>query len=119
MSFRNPIGHRAARALAVVALVGFCGCKTVHEEIKPVRETTLSVARSGGEITLSWLGVRGSYYTVMYSDARGGRARWAPLPDAINIPARVSGEPILVYDRLPANQQRYYRLVQDTKPLVP
>ena len=115
-------GKRTTRALAALALVLGCaagGCKTVHEEVQPLRETTLTVARSGGDVTLSWIGVRGTYYSVMYTDARGAKAQWKLLPDAINVRGLVSGEPIVVKDRLPATQPRYYRLLQDSKPLVP
>ncbi len=106
----------------VCAGVAFCslmGCKTIHEEIRPIRETTLTVARAGGDVTLSWIGQRGMYYSVMYAESRGGLARWNFLPDAINVLGLASGEPILVMDRLPASEQRYYRLVQDSKPIVP
>jgi hypothetical protein len=37
--------------LALAALVLAAGCKTVREELRPVRETTLTVARSGGEVS--------------------------------------------------------------------
>jgi hypothetical protein len=102
--------------LCGIALVG--GCATVREELKPIRETQLSVARTAGDVTLSWIGVRGSYYTVMYSDGRGGRARWLPLDNAVNVPALATGEPIVVYDRVAPSKPRYYRLLQDTKPIV-
>ncbi len=113
------VSFLSALALALALAGGLSGCKTVREELRPVRETTLTVARSGGEVTLSWIGMRGMYYSVMYADARGGRARWKPLPDAVNIPALVSGEPIIVHDRVNSAQPRYYRLVQDSRPLVP
>ncbi len=90
----------------------------VHEEIKPIRETMLTVARAGPDATISWVGQRGMYYTVMYSNERGKRAKWHMLPDAINIYATVSGEPIIVRDTVPT-PNRYYHLVQDVKPLVP
>ena len=86
-------GKRTTRALAALALVLGCaagGCKTVHEEVQPLRETTLTVARSGGDVTLSWIGVRGTYYSVMYTDARGAKAQWKLLPDAVNV--REGGE---------------------------
>ncbi|NLG33876.1 MAG: hypothetical protein GX548_00830 [Lentisphaerae bacterium] len=108
-----------ALALTGAVLIVFCGCKTIREELQPVRETTLTVARSGGDVTLSWIGVQGMYYTVMVADARGARAQWKPLPDAVNVRALVTGEPILVKDRVPASQPRYYRLVQNAMPLVP
>ena len=108
-----------ALALALAALAGLAGCRTVREEVQPLRETTLTVARSGGDVTLSWIGVRGTYYSVMYTDARGAKAQWKLLPDAINVRGLASGEPIVVMDRLPANQPRYYRLVQDVRPLAP
>ena len=103
-------GKRTTRALAALALVLGCaagGCKTVHEEVQPLRETTLTVARSGGDVTLSWIGVRGA------------KAQWKLLPDAVNVRGLATGEPIVVMDRVPASQPRYYRLVQDAKPLAP
>ena len=115
-------GKRTTRALVALALVLGCaagGCKTVHEEVQPLRETTLTVARSGGDVTLSWIGVRGTYYSVMYTDARGAKAQWKLLPDAVNVRGLATGEPIVVMDRVPASQPRYYRLVQDAKPLAP
>ena len=112
-------GRRVGLALGLaLAFLAAAGCKTVREELRPVRETTLSVARAGGDVTLSWIGTRGVYYTVMYADARGAKARWAPLPDAINVQGLATGEPIMVYDRVAPSRQRYYRLVQDSKPLV-
>ena len=113
-------GHRGwVLALGVAALAALAGCKTIHEELQPIRETTLTVARSGGEVTLSWIGVKGMYYSVMYADSRGAKARWAFLPDAVNVRGLVSGEPIVVKDRVDPSQQRYYRLAQDSKPLAP
>jgi len=112
-------GRALALALACLALFSLAGCKTIHEEIRPIRETTLTVARAGGQVTLSWIGQRGMYYSVMYAESRGGLARWNFLPDAVNVRGLMSGEPIVVQDRLPASQQRYYRLVQDSKPIVP
>jgi hypothetical protein len=111
-------GRGALLALAVGS-VALAGCKTIHEELQPIRETTLTVARSGSDVTLSWLGVRGMYYSVMYTDARGAKARWNFLPDAVNVRGLVSGEPIVVKDRVEPSKQRYYRLAQDSKPLVP
>ena len=108
-----------ALALGGAACSGLSGCKTIHEELQPIRETTLTVARAGGDVTLSWIGVRGMYYSVMYTDARGAKAQWKLLSDAFNVRGLATGEPIVVQDRLPAAQPRYYRLLQDAKPLVP
>ena len=109
----------AALALGALALAGAAGCKTVHEELQPIRQTTLTVARAGGEVTLSWIGERGMYYSVMFTEQRGGQARWQLLPDAVNIRGLASGEPIVVKDRLASAQPRYYRLLQDRQPLAP
>ena len=108
-----------ALALAGAALAGSAGCKTIHEEIEPVRETTLTVARAGGDVTLSWIGVRGMYYSVMYADERGAKGRWNFLPDAVNVRGLADGEPIVVKDRVGAARPRYYRLVQGDRPLAP
>lgn len=108
------------QALALgVALAALAGCMTIREEVAPLRETVLTVARAGEEVSLSWLGAPGTYYSVMYTEARGARAQWKFLPDAVNIPARSPDEPIIVMDRVAPGKSRYYRLVQDTKPLVP
>ncbi len=112
-------GTLLALALAGAALAGLSGCKTIHEEVQPIRETTLTVARSGGDVTLSWIGTRGMYYSVTYTEERGAKAQWKLLADAINVRGLETGAPIVVKDRLPANQQRYYRLLQDSQPLMP
>lgn len=106
----------AGLALALATALS-CGC--VHEELRPVRETTLSVARAGGEVTLSFFGTRGIYYTVMYSTSNGARARWQPLTDAVNMQVSANGEQVIVKDRIPANTERYYRLVQGPSPVQP
>lgn len=108
--------HAAALALALAAALP-CGC--VHEELRPVRETTLSVARAGGEVTLSFIGTRGVYYTVMHSPSNGARAKWQPLPDAVNIQVSANGERVIVKDRIPPTAERYYRLVQGPSPVQP
>lgn len=108
------------RLLALLVALGAAwGCMTIREEVQPLRETTLTVARSAGNVTLSWIGVKGMFYTVMYADSMGGGARWKILPDAINISSMASGEPIVVHDRVAPNQPRYYRLKQDRQPLRP
>ena len=119
MVLHGPGWRSGLLAVALGVAAGLAGCKTVHEELEPLRETVLTVARSGGEVSLSWIGVQGMYYSVMYADARGAKARWNFLPDAVNVRGLVSGEPIVVKDRVEPAKPRYYRLVQDGKPLVP
>lgn len=116
---RIPAASRRMMALAglLLGLAMAGGCKTVREEIRPVRETTLTTARSGDDVTISWIGTRGVYYTVMAQDGRGTRAQWKPLEGAINIRAVASGEPIIVKDRVHPSVQRYYRLVQNQTPI--
>ena len=114
-----PRHKRTTWALALAALAGLAGCRTVREEVQPLRETTLTVARSGGDVTLSWIGVRGTYYSVMYTDARGAKAQWKLLPDAINVRGLATGGPTVVMDRRPERQPRYARRVQDAQPLAP
>lgn len=111
---RHAICTVAAAALALAALLP-CGC--VHEELRPVHETMLTVARAAGEVTLAFTGERGIYYTVMYSPTNGARARWQPLPDAVNIQVAANGERVIVKDRVPAGVERYYRLAQGPSPV--
>lgn len=115
--------HVSAPRLALLALwiaaAGLAGCRTIREEVPPLRRTVLTVARAGEDVSLSWIGVPGMYYSVMYTDSRSPKARWKFLPDAINIPAISAEEPILVKDRVSPTKTRYYRLIQDNKPLVP
>lgn len=106
----------AGLALALATALP-CGC--VHEELRPLRETTLSVARAGGEVTLSFFGTRGIYYTVMYASSNGARARWQPLTDAVNIQVSANGEQVIVKDRILTSEKRYYRLEQTTSPVQP
>lgn len=117
MSIRStlvcPLRWISALCLALV----LTAC--VHEELRPVRETTLTVARVADEITLSWIGQRGTYYTVMYSPSNGAKAAWKPLPDAVNIQAQTSGESIVVHDRIGVSRPRYYRLLQNANPIPP
>lgn len=111
------MSRRSILSAAVLLLAAglLAGC--VHEELRPVRETTLTVARAAGEVTLAWTGQRGMYYTVMHSPSNGARARWQPLPDAVNIQVSTDGERVIVKDRIPSSAERYYRLVQDTRPV--
>ena len=119
MDHRSHGGWGKWLAWGCLVLACLTGCKTIHEDLQPIRETTLTVARSGGEVSLSWIGMKGMYYSVMYADARGAKARWNVLPGATNVRAVISGDPIVVNDRVDATRQRYYRLVQDSKPMVP
>jgi hypothetical protein len=112
---RHP--RRFVPAALLLAAGLLCSC--VHEELRPVRETTLTVARSAGEVTLAWTGTRGMYYTVMYSPTNGTRAKWKPLDDAVNIQVSANGERVIVKDRIPASSERYYRLVQGPSPVQP
>ena len=102
-------GWKAIVAAAALAALG-TGC--VHEVMQPVRETTLAVARAGENVTLSWLAEEGTYYTVMYSNENGAKAKWLPLEDATDI--RGTGAPVVVMDR--TRQMRYYRLVPSAGP---
>ncbi len=118
MSTRIHVLWRAGSVLALAALAVLLsgGCVTVREELQPVRETVLTVARSGEDVTLSWIGTAGAYYTVTYATSH--RGPHVPLPDAINIRAVATGEPIIVKDRVRPSEQRYYRLVQGRLPMT-
>jgi hypothetical protein len=93
-------------------------CKTIHEEVQPIRETTLTVARAGGELTLSWIGVRGMYYKRVIH--RGTRREGAVKCCGRDQRARlVSGEPIVVKIACRRVRSRAITLLQDSKPLCP
>ncbi len=106
-------------ALLLLALPAVQGCMTVREEVEPLRETTLTVARSGDEVTLSWIGVQGMYYTVMHAEAMGAQAAGRSCPMPSTSPPSPRASPSSCTDRVPAGRARYYRLARDRKPLVP
>jgi len=107
----------AAAFLAAGLLGAAAGC--VHEVVKPLRESTLMVARAGDTATLEWLGQPGMYYSVMWAPSRSGTARWTLLPQATNLRGVRKDQPMKVEDRIPGNRDRVYRLIQDKKPLMP
>jgi hypothetical protein len=107
----------AAAGLAAGLLAASWGC--VHEVVKPLRESTLMVARTGDTATLEWLGQPGMYYSVMWAPSRSGTAKWSLLPQATNLRGVRKDQPMKVEDRIPGNRERVYRLVQDKKPLMP
>lgn len=109
--------RRAAAALAVALGVAGAGC--VHEVVKPMREVTYVTTRSGNEVTLTWVAQRGIYYNVMYAETRGPAGRWTAHPRGLNLRAARDGEQMSITDTLPPGEERYYRLLQDTKPLLP
>ncbi|MBQ7252031.1 MAG: hypothetical protein IJS32_05450 [Kiritimatiellae bacterium] len=82
----------------------------VTEVVRPERETTLSVARVGGESIVQWKGVRGVSYTLLHSD-RGG-AGWKPVAEAVNLRASQDGELLVVKEKVPAGVNRRYHLMQ-------
>lgn len=105
----------------ILCLLVLSACKTVRQELKPVRETTLVTARAGRDVTLSWLASRGEYYSIMYTDKAlqsDNRGRWEFLPGAINLTG-MSGENVIVYDVVPDGVDRFYRLKVDTAPITP
>lgn len=113
---RPPL-RRAAAALAATLCLAASAC--VHEVVKPMREVTYVTTRSGDDVTLTWVAQRGIYYNVMYADTRGPAGRWTAHPRGLNLRAARDGEQMSITDRLPPGEERYYRLLQDTKPLVP
>jgi hypothetical protein len=105
-------------AAAAVALLAF-GAGCVREVLQPVRETTYVTTRSGDEVTMTWTGRRGTYYNVLYTDQKSAAGQWTLHPKGTNLRAVSDGETMTLIDRVPAGRDRRYRLVQDSKPLVP
>lgn len=112
-------GLRAAGgvALALAVLCGAAGC--VREVLQPVRETTYVTTRSGNEVTMTWTGRRGTYYNVLYTDEKSSAGKWTLHPQGANLRASADGETMTLNDRVPPGKDRRYRLLQDSKPLVP
>ena len=115
MAFRRCLGAVAA-ALCAAALCAGGGC--VREIVEPLRDTRYVTTRSGEDVTVSWVAQRGVYYNLLYTDTRGGAARWTLHPQGMNLRAARDGEQMSVTDRLKPGQERYYRLQTDTKPLT-
>jgi len=112
-------GRRGVAAALLAGAVLLAGAGCVHEVVEPVRETVYVATRSGDDLTLTWVAKRGMYYNVFYSDRRGADARWTLHPRGTNLRASEDGEQMELTDRVPNGKARFYRLVQDAKPLVP
>lgn len=105
----------AGAALGAVLLAAGC----VSEVVKPIGDTTLSVARVGDEAVLQWTAEPGFFYTVLYSDRLGNAAtKWQPLPKAIDLQAKQPRDAMVVRDEVSASRQRRYHLLQETTPLL-
>lgn len=115
--FSRP-GRAACLALALVALALLLGASSacVREVIQPVTESTLVVARSANDVTLSWHAIGGMYYTLLYARSQGADADWKAMDGAVNLRATASG-PVEIHDHISARVPRYYRLLQDRKPI--
>jgi len=93
------------------------GCVTEVVDIPGQTSATLMVSRSGEEIRGSWKGEKGRYYTVLYAPARDARTPWKVLPGYDMLPG--TGELLILTDRVPLNENRYYRLYISDRPLTP
>ena len=82
--FSRP-GRAACLALALVALALLLGASSacVREVIQPVTESTLVVARSANDVTLSWHAIGGMYYTLLYASSQGADADWKAMDGAV------------------------------------
>lgn len=100
-------------AMAAALVLGLTAC--VREVIQPVTESTLVVARSTDQATLTWTAVNGMYYTILYASSQNADD-WKAMDGAVNLRATSSG-PVAIHDRIPASQPRFYRLLQDAKPI--
>lgn len=106
----------AAAVLAALVLLAGAGAGCVHEVVQPVTESTLVVARASNRVTLSWNATAGMYYTILYAQSQGADAQWEAMPGAVNLRATGSA-PVELYDHVEGDVPRYYRLLQDTKPI--
>lgn len=98
---------------AVLAALALSACVT--EVVRPARETTLSVARVGGESIVQWEGVRGVSYTLLFSDrasGAGGGAGWKPVEGAVGLRAAKDGERMVVKEKVAPGVNRRYHLMQ-------
>ena len=115
MTVRRFRSWTAGAALGAALLAAGC----VSEVVKPVGDTTMSVARVGDEAVLQWTAEPGFYYTVLYSDRIGNAAtKWQPLPKAIDLQAKKPHDAMVVRDEAAAARQRRYHLLQESAPLL-
>ena len=69
---------------AAILFQASCATTTAKPVSLPDR-TSLIIARSGSEVTLSWKSTEGRVYTVLYTERDKTKAdHWQPLPDCIN-----------------------------------
>ena len=111
-------GRRGARVVACMLMaLWFSGCVTEVADIPGQTRATLMVSRSGEEVQGSWKGEKGRYYTVLYAPARDARTPWKVLPGYDMLPG--TDGLLILKDRVPLNENRYYRLFISDRPLTP
>ena len=101
---------RLARCLAAPVLLAAlaAGCVTEIAEVPGQTLTTLVTSRAGEEVRGSWNTESGKLYTVLYAPNRDARTQWRVLPGYQMLPG--TGGRMLLKDRVPLGENRYYRL---------
>jgi hypothetical protein len=95
--------------VVVAAVVLSTGCATQRVLLDdPQNETRLFVTRSADQVTLAWETRPDYAYTVYYNHTRSAGSPWQPVPGLEWI--RGTGRTVTYTDRVPARQDRFYRL---------
>lgn len=108
---REKIGG-LLRPLALAGALALAAQGCAHEQVVVRRpgqtETTLTITRSGGSVTLGWQSEAGKLYTLVYASDLGAKGGWQVLPSCQDRPG--TGEYVTFQDTVPDTEQRYYRL---------
>ena len=98
---------------ALAALAGtltVTGC--VSTKIEPETEATFFVTRAGDTVTLSWVSEPDKTYTLLYTSNRNGGTPWQVVNGGAGI--RGNGDQITFVEKVPPDEQRYYRVEIET-----
>lgn len=96
-------------AALAAAVLPIAGC--VSTPIEPETEATFFVTRAGDTVTVSWVSEPDKVYTILYTTDRSGKVPWVIAAGGDSI--RGNGDQITFVEKIPPDEQRYYRVQID------
>jgi hypothetical protein len=97
---------RVVAVMAAIAAGLLAGC--VSTVVEPETEATFFMTRAGDTVTLSWVSDSDHTYTILYTGQRSAGVPWQVATGGESI--RGNGDQITFVEKVPPDEQRYYRV---------